>query len=86
MKDSRKKLLNFLKISTPKTSLCIFLSFSKRSLDKTLELMNDRELQLSVIQIALFSQHNIKFDYPHLSVMFKSVSAKNFSQVYNVCE
>lgn len=48
--------------------------------------MNDRELQLSIMQIALFSQQNLKFDYPHLSVLFKSVSAKNFSQVYNVCE
>lgn len=43
--------------------------------------MNDRELQLSIMQVALFSQQNLKFDYPHLSVLFKSVSAKNFSQV-----
>lgn len=43
--------------------------------------MNDRELQLSIIQIALFRQSNIKFDCPLLCKLFKSISAKNFSQV-----
>ena len=46
-----------------------------------LELIPDRELQLSILQIALFDQNNIKFDYPLLSVIFKNLSAKNFSQV-----
>jgi hypothetical protein len=59
----------------------INILFLKRSLDKMLEIMSDRELQLSIVQIALISQNNIKFDYPHLSDMFKRVSAKNFSHV-----
>lgn len=65
--------------------LMLLYNFHKRSLDKTLELMSDRELQLSILQIALFRQNNITFDSPRLCALFKSISVKHFSQVIIYC-
>ena len=80
--DMKKEVVDFLnkKYFEPKYNhLNNFEIF--RSLDKILELMSDRELQLSILQIALFRQNSVKFDHPRLLELFKEISSNNFSHV-----
>jgi len=83
--DYRQEIVDFFNKKYNERMFILLYHSHKRSLDKTLELMNDRELQFSILQIALFHQNNIKFDCPRLCALFKSISAKNFSQVWFCC-
>lgn len=45
-------------------------------------LISDRELQLSVLQLAVLNCKKIRFDNYALQDSFKSLSLKNFSKVF----
>lgn len=43
--------------------------------------MNDRELQLYVLQLAVIAGNRSNFNSTHLSKAFNKISLKNFSEV-----